>query len=366
MIYVARATLLSLNEEETAAYPLLEIALAEDYTEYVYSTIRDFIENWKKNTEGQNLDIGGDDPFRQTVQIVRMDSNMASLLTSTYEFLGGQHGYTALRSFNYKTDEMRWVQLSEIVKDNEKLQQVLKERLEKEYPDSMFFDLAGDIKKYVPDQPASDGNISYTWTMDYDSVQIYFGEQELAPYASGIQMIDLKFTDYPELFTYNYGAAPESYMTAVQPYVPYTAGDISYEFAPRMDMYGSVAELAFTVNGTESTFPVFGYETNAWFVTSGEDHFFYTFLKKEDDEERLMIFRIEDGGMKQELDIEARLKAEYGQLDSIGTAFGYKSYASRQTHEVPADPAALRVEVRENGSTADKTVSIEGGVVKVQ
>lgn len=366
MIYVAHATYLSLNGEEAAAWPELQSALTEDYCEYVHASVSEFIQKWQENTGDQNLDLGGTDPFRQTVQISRMDSNMASLLTSTYEFLGGQHGYTALRSFNYKTDERRWVQLSEIVKDNEKLQQILEERLVSEYPDAMFFDLPNDLKNYVLDQPAAGDSIPYTWTMDYDSVQIYFGENDLGPYASGSQRIDLKFADYPELFNCSFGAAPENCITCVEPYANCSAGDTVYTFAPRYNTSGYINELVFDVNGTVNAFPVFCYAADVWFVSAGEDRFFYAFTKEEDDVEKLWVYRVENGSVKEETSAEARIAAVYGSTDPVGTAFGYDSYASARTYEIPADPAGLKLEVKENGTFVQKTLCIEDGAVVIR
>jgi len=366
MEYVAEATYLSLSEEEAAAYPQLADALNEDFNEYVYVNMGEFIEAWKKNTADQPTDLGGETPYKQTVYITRMDSNMASILVNTYAFLGGAHGSTLLKSFNYNTNERALVQLSEIVKDNEKLQQILADRLVKEYPDTQFFDLQKDIKKYVLDQPATGDSIAYVWTMDYDSIQIFFQEEALASHADGAQMIDLKFADYPDLFSYTYGAAPENYITYVEPYVNYTFGEDTVEYEARMDQNGIIAELAFNINGKETAFSVVCNGVQGWFVNEGQNKFFYIFTQGDDDEDLFYVYRITNGDVTEESKIEARIATKYSQTDSIGTAYGYSSYASTKTHEIPADPAGLTIDVKENGNRVEKKVSIENGAVVIK
>jgi len=367
MIYEAKASYISLNEADAAAYPELATALQEDFGEFVYASMGEFIEKWKENTADQKLDLGGEVPYLQNPYIIRMDSNVASILVNTYEFLGGAHGSTLLKSFNYLTNERSWVQLSTIVKDNDKLQQVLAEKLVKEYPETQFFNLQNDIKKYVPEQPATGDNISYVWTMDYDSIQFYFQEEALASHADGAQMIDLKFAEYPDLFAYTYGAAPENYISYMESYASYTIGDNTLSFDPRMDENGFIAELAFTVNGKESSFQVFCNAAKAWYVNAGQSRFVYVFTQGEDDEDLFYVYRIaEDGAMTEESRIEARIASVYSQTDPIGTAYGYSSYASCQTHEIPADPAGLKIDVKENGNRVEKTVSIENDAVVIK
>lgn len=366
MIYRIQAQFLSLNEEETAKYPAVDEAFGEDLNEYLYMHINEFIERFTENTKDHPLDLGGEIPFKETTEIYRADDRMCSILVNMYEFLGGAHGSTVLQNFNYNSEKRALVQLSEIVKDNDRLQEILVAELKKQYPDNQFFDLEKDIRNYVLDQPAADGKIAYVWTMDYDSVMIWFPEEALGPHADGSQMIDLAFADYPELFTYNYGAVPADFILNLVPDYKYDFAGRTAEVQYRMDENGCYAELAFIINGTESAFEKFFNKARSMYATRNGHEYIYVFTEGDDDEMLFTVYKIDGDAVTEEVPSQiGYLTQEYKTEEPIGG-----TYAASRTGEYPVDPTSLKVTLKPDGKWGKEkfvTVSIaEDGKLEIR
>lgn len=366
-VYEAKAELLELSEEEKTAYPFIDQALTEEYSRFAADRVSEFVSRFLESTKEMDLDLGGYSPYVQTTDVIRMDDHMASILYTAYEYFGGAHGTTVLQSFNYNAKELAPVMLSEIVKDNEKLQEVLVEKLRSEYPENEYFDLENDIKNYTPDPVAPDGKYPYVWTMDYDSLQIYFGEYQLGPYAMGSQRIDLAFADYPDLLVNAYGAAPENYIRRIEPFVTVTDAGQTVRVEYGTNNYGMWNSLRFLVDGSESVFDIFAGKVTVWYVKRNGFGFFFTLSEEEDDVRIFTVYKIDGGQVTELQNMKGFPAAEFRTCEAFSNITEYVPYANRKTSELPVDPAAVKLTVGDYGAQKEAVLSVEeDGTVTVK
>ena len=343
-VYEIEAQILSLNEEEAEKYPAVDTALTEDLQEYIYQHIEEFIENYTQYKEDAETNDYPEGEFTERTFVERMDDRMCSILAETYEYLGGAHGYTMLQSFNYDSDKMRLVQLSEIVKDNAALQDILIEKLQEEYPENEYFDLENDIKNYVLDTPAAADKTAYTWTMGYDYISIWFPEEALGPHAIGSQEIILYFEDYPELFEYSYGSEPDDYVTELSPYYYYTIKDNKVYAKCNTDEYGTYTEVVFEINGTESSFEIFADKVSAYYLTTADEDYIYVLTQGNDDEELYTIYKVVGNDVTVDKQAaEGGLVKEYSSRSPVASG----DYAAAQTYVLPVDAATMKAAIEE-------------------
>ncbi len=138
------------------------------------------------------LDING--------SIVRCDGRVLSIRDDWTCNTGGAHGDFGIRAYNYDTQTGKELKLDDVFTDRDKLSLILEEKLLENYDKEIFFYYTGAegraLCDYVAD--AFDGDMEFN--LSYDRVTFCFATYSLAPYASGLQMADIRYDEYPELF----------------------------------------------------------------------------------------------------------------------------------------------------------------------
>jgi len=205
---------IELSEEEAAAYPALAKVFADYSANQVDNSIyarMGLLENIKDMESGEREDIP-ELSSETTLNVVRADTNYVCIGNDFYGYWGGAHGGSVYYAETYRTSDGTKVALTDIITDEGKFVDTVKTKLLDEYEKETFFDIDADMAKYTlkPDlEDESDQERSFYWSLGYDSVKIYFNQYEIAPYAAGIQVVEIKFEDYPELFTGNVDVVPE-------------------------------------------------------------------------------------------------------------------------------------------------------------
>ena len=71
---------------------------------------------------------------------------------------------------------------------------ILQERLIEEYGEEVFND-AEDLASTISQMYMDDGDLQFS--LGYEGISFYFQVYTLGPYASGMQVVTLKYEDYP-------------------------------------------------------------------------------------------------------------------------------------------------------------------------
>ncbi len=128
------------------------------------------------------------------------DDRAVSILRTEYGYLGGAHPDYFYECINLNSQTGEEILLSDLIKDKEGLNKILREKLIELYPDGNFFDLDESLERYDLDGvPEGDEITPYIFTMTPAGLTFYFDPYALNSYADGDQQVDVFFTDIPEL-----------------------------------------------------------------------------------------------------------------------------------------------------------------------
>ena len=210
--YYSRYDTVSLGDR-ASDYPELEKVLSE------HSAAEE------ANAEGQADSLGEEDlAFREEMEIdqpfysnntfymKRGDQNIFSYMESSDSFTGGAHGMYGLTGDNYYTADGSMVELSDVIKDTDKLKKVLAEKLTAEYGADTFFD---DPETALQPYGEGEGDARFNWVIENEGITFIFNPYEIAPYAAGQQIVTIRFDEEPDIFTGKITAVTGAYVQAL-------------------------------------------------------------------------------------------------------------------------------------------------------
>ena len=142
---------------------------------------------------------------REEAMIRRADSNVLSVLYHGTAYEGGAHGYYYYFGENYDSETGALLKLEDVVTDLDAIPALVQEQLDIFWEPAYFYEDL-DLNQYFKE---NQDNIA--WALDYHGITFFFNPYEIAPYASGIQVVTVSFDDHPELFVEDYTRVPESY-----------------------------------------------------------------------------------------------------------------------------------------------------------
>ncbi|MBQ7530026.1 DUF3298 domain-containing protein [bacterium] len=198
-----------LGEKSSQQYPSLSLALEEHNKNNL---------NWLKEQRREIVDkiipaalkegTGALSclPFIRNIdfKLRRADSKVLSFVESVQTYDLGAHGYDAKVGHNFDVATGKKIEFSEVIQDKTHLAEILEKKLEKNYPDAMFFGLKPALRNHVKKE-------DFSWTLDPQGVTFYFNPYDLAPYCEGMLTVTILFKEQPQIFADKYKSVPENY-----------------------------------------------------------------------------------------------------------------------------------------------------------
>ncbi|RDY23177.1 DUF3298/DUF4163 domain-containing protein [Romboutsia maritimum] len=140
----------------------------EDYVKYQYELISDFKVTYNKN-------------------------NLISIPITTYAFMGGAHGMTYLKSFNYDLSTGKEIKLKDVFKEDVNYKEIVNSFVKKEIEKSE------DI--YFGEKEGFNGiNENQEFYIEEGKLVIYFQLYDIAPYYVGIPKFEMTVDEFGEYF----------------------------------------------------------------------------------------------------------------------------------------------------------------------
>ncbi len=190
-------------------YPKLDKKLneiAKDYEDFYNEQIEEQGEEAKEFAAERRKE-GSEGCYSRYCETVlkRYDDRAVSILSVHNGYLGGAHPDYYYETFNIDPNTGELYKLSDIVKDKDKLDELLKNKLDGEYPDVEFFDIAETLKDFDMDLTETKDNgddvtYAYDFTLDPDGICFYFDPYGVSAYAYGDQTVKILYDEEPDLF----------------------------------------------------------------------------------------------------------------------------------------------------------------------
>lgn len=139
----------------------------------------------------------------------RADTIAVSFMQGICNYSGGAHPNYYYKGINFDTETGEEIELSEVIRDYDRLPQIFQEKLEEKYPDTYFFE--ENLEEYFNGYECE----NYEWTLGYDGITFYFSPYEIASFADGLLTATITFEEDKELFEEKYMAVPKDYAVSV-------------------------------------------------------------------------------------------------------------------------------------------------------
>lgn len=211
----------SVNDEWHSAEVMQEFFLLEDESAERYPGLAKSLEDYKNENEGTieatmgslmeyftevvvDGGMGVNLADRTTRSVLRADQNCFSFMEQNESYYGGAHGGSMITGMAFDVNTGARIMLDDIVKDAGKLKEIVAKQLDTVYGDIFYEDIYQTIDSYVLD--------GFTWSMDPFGITLYFNQYELAPYAAGMQLVELTYEDHPDLLEQSYFEPQEQYV----------------------------------------------------------------------------------------------------------------------------------------------------------
>jgi len=281
-----------------AAHPDLENALSRlnsdnydalyKYWEDLEADARGFAENGYE----PDLELYAN----EEIMVRRSDAQVLSFVNSLEIYKGGAHGDGSYTGYNFDVKTGRQLEITDVVKDRNRLGDILFEMLSERYGDALY----EEAETVLKDQ------LEFNWTLDPDGINFYFAPYDLAPYAFGMMQTKILFSQEPELFTEDYGPSKGSYVMEfgmVQPLLCDIDGDGNFDELTAFsdeDEYGSYQNLLLRL-GDESYEDdnYYGYGFTPMLVHMDDTHnYLYLQCMFENDYESVLQFDLAGGKIK--------------------------------------------------------------------
>ena len=196
------------TKETAEAYPELAAALEK----YADSTLK-YAQNFSSGQDRAAHDFskeGG--PGRYTnlnyAVVKRADEKAVSIEIEGYSFTGGAHGMSWYDSRNIDPATGEEIRLSDVVKDQDMLNELLIAELDSMYPEMEYTKRENLFEDYDMTVTKSDmEKFPYTFTLDPDGICFYFSAYDLGSYAEGLQVVKLLYSAAPDLFVKDYSVS---------------------------------------------------------------------------------------------------------------------------------------------------------------
>ncbi len=190
-------------------YPKLDEKLneiAKEYEDFYNEQIEEQGEEAKEFAAERRKD-GTEGCYSRYCETVlkRYDDRAVSILSVHNGYLGGAHPDYYYETVNIDPNSGELYKLSDIIKDKEKLDEILKNKLLGEYPDVEFFDIDDTLKDFDMDLTKTEDNgddvtYAYDFTLDPDGICFYFDPYGVSAYAYGDQTVKILYDEEPDLF----------------------------------------------------------------------------------------------------------------------------------------------------------------------
>ena len=329
----------NLPEDEAKKYPELATALLEDlnnnFDMFALDAKQRIVENFDDSMlQDENFDGYY---YKTNAAVTRCDENFFSVKSTNDAWFGGAHPDYAVQGTTYKTIEGTLVTPADIFKDKESLLTVLKEKLTA-IPDVEYFNLEEDLKQYEFESSYMANKIAFNMILTSDAVVFYFNPYELAPYASGMQIVTLPYSAYADIMRPGVANASANYVYPVDMNAEVVSQNGTFTVSGQYNEYGICKNIVLTVDGTQESFETFSYAQRPYLVQKDGKTSVVIFQDADDDEVFYQTFTISGGKASLEGKKEYKDKSKFEQLSGTPMRDDWSFYANKTTRACFCDP----------------------------
>ena len=198
---------LTLDEEEAAAFPMLNASL-NAYSDQVKQTVT----GDGKDIAAAVEEFSPEEALYSEAKlaVMRADSRVVSILQTGSGYMGGAHPDMWYITETISSESGTRLELEDVLNDPASLPGILAEEILKQIDRDML--IVPDVEAAIRDEmDPSDGSAGLSFTLSYDGITFWLSPYEFTAYAAGAYTIKLPFDVYPNLVKGEYQEVPDNY-----------------------------------------------------------------------------------------------------------------------------------------------------------
>ncbi len=253
-------------------------------------------------------------------QIARVDDKVLSISVGSESYYGGAHGYYGTSGYVYDSQTGEELSILDVVSSKEDLKAAAQEIFSRDYP--MLIESEPGCEDYLNESLDKPENLN--WCMGPTTLDIYYNPYELASYAAGAQTIQIRYADYPNLFSKGYGESEGSWVKQGSDLMEDINGDGSLDYThfeenvKYEEEYNYSYTDGFTIDtGIESKdVEWYCYGTTVYYIKKDGRFYLYVITEGDNDSSSLLMYEITDGKI-------VELGEEYAHFSAPSYSFDY-------------------------------------------
>ena len=152
----------------------------------------------------------------------RSDTNIFSVLETSYSFMGGPHPNTVFTGFTVDPKTGEVLRISDVVTDKAAFIDALDKQLREDYPDIEDGLVAEDLKTAISDMYDGKDDINLQFYMTHDALVAVFSAYDITAYAYGPEFVSLYYTDSAGFLDDKYLKTTTDYAAEIPLNIPFS------------------------------------------------------------------------------------------------------------------------------------------------
>ena len=283
--------------------------------EYSQSELIDMAKEQKANSEYFTY---YSDEFN--ANIARVDDKVLSICVGSSSYYGGAHGYYGTSGYVFDSQTGEELNILDVVSSKEDLKAAAQEIFSRDY--AMLIESEPGCEEYLNESLDKPENLN--WCMGPTSLDLYYNPYELACYAAGAQTIQIRYADFPNLFSKGYGESEGNWVKQGSDLMEDITGDGALDYVHfEEDMeyeeeYNYSYINGFTLDtGVESKeIEYYSYGMTPYYIKKDGRFYLYIITEGDSDSSSLLMYEITDGKI-------VELGDEYAHFSAPSYSFDY-------------------------------------------
>ncbi|MBE6911308.1 MAG: DUF3298 and DUF4163 domain-containing protein [Ruminococcaceae bacterium] len=276
LLYHSTYPEVTLSDEDALKYPELSKALREFVEEEKETAVRGeaeakaIIDETIENYPEYDMELYD----TKVARIRRGDDTVLSIQLYYNGYSGGAHGFYSNGGVTFDTKTGEKISFSDVVVNKSAFLDAVAEKLDKRR-EELCFGESTNIRELI------DGENMFEWTLENDSVTVYFAPYVIAPFAAGAPSVTISAAEYPGLINEKYISDSECF--AMELFTDTFAYDVTGDgVADRIMVYdwwdydgeNEVQSLKVMVNEKEYSDKLSFEDAEATFVKTADGKFY--------------------------------------------------------------------------------------------
>ncbi len=289
---------LVLTDSTAGAYEGLKVAVEDYNSENNGSGASDDLIEMAKEQK-KNSDYFSEYYDYNYATVYRKDDVVFSIKRDFGDYKGGAHGFYGIDGFNYDASTGNRLSINDVIADMDGLKNAALEALSRDYKDLIESDK--NVEKKLEESFDNPENLK--WTMGPLDFTLYYNPYDIAAYVAGMQILNISYAEYPDVFKDGYGTTTKDYI------IKASEARIDFDGDGKLDKLTTDNKLSddghdilgvkINTGISKKTVELYAYSVDKYIIKKGDHYYLYIEGSSDNDYRSIYMFELTGGKIKE-------------------------------------------------------------------